>query len=87
MGNIGELNRYLSKRLPEFIKKLVEENEEPEDYDHVLSMFERELCYGNIEIELAFEMGVPRHTLYRFGYTDEDIDEGMEHFINVTYPK
>lgn len=83
----GTLQEYLLKRLPEYVRQLCEENGEPEEYESSLSMHERELSYGDEEIALAYYMNIPRKTLYRFGYTDDEIDEVMEIFDNVSYPK
>ena len=88
MKNEATLQGYLYKKLPQYIRELTEKNGNPEEYESLLSIHSRELCYGNEDISMAYDMGIPRHTLYRFGYTDEEIDDYMdEMYSNVTYPK
>jgi hypothetical protein len=83
----GTLQDYLLKRLPEYVRELCIKNEAPESYETSLSMHIRDLIYGDEDIILAYYMNIPRQTLYRFGYTNEDIDEKMDEvFSDAVYP-
>jgi hypothetical protein len=87
MNYEATLERYLLKRIDNYVRYLLADR--PEEIESFSDLLERGLYTGEVsEIELAYDMKVPRKALYRFGYTDKMIDNEMKnYFSNESYPK
>ena len=91
---MASIELYLDKRLDEHCRQHVMNeqgiNPDTPEFEEELKSFKRSMRMSiwrdsNI-IEIAYYMKIPRKALYRFGYTNEMIDEEFEMISHDRYP-